>query len=231
MARLNNIATLFLVTVIAFLFKVAQATSIHFDNLNELQRRDSFDPARIPYVLPPPGESAIADALRKRRPNNTLLALDGVLLNSPVLADVWNDFFTVIRDNNTIPGNMRELILLRTAVLTRTAYIWIQHESVGRSEGLSTDQLRVIRFAPENFLTGTERKVLGNELAAAFELADAIATTIYVPTAVYHNLAKYLSAQQMLEAVAVAGSYALVSRLLIALDVDGKMLMEVPIPK
>ncbi|KAJ7068666.1 4-carboxymuconolactone decarboxylase [Mycena amicta] len=225
----RNLVSLFLAALgLFFSLQVAQAR-LAVDA--ELHRRDSYDPARIPYVFPAPGESAIADALRSRRPNNTLLALDGVLLNAPVLAQGWNDLFTVIRENTTIPGTMRELLILRTAVLNNAAYQWIQHEPVGRSEGLTTQQLRVLRFASESSLTHSEKRILGDELSAAVELADAMALTVYVPSTVYANLARYLNAEQMLEAVSTAGSYAFVSRLLMAMNVDGKMKMEVPIPE
>ncbi|KAG6809196.1 hypothetical protein H0H92_001195 [Tricholoma furcatifolium] len=44
-----------------------------------LEKRDDYFPARVPYVFPPPGTDPIADAIRARRENGTLLALDSVL--------------------------------------------------------------------------------------------------------------------------------------------------------
>ncbi|KAJ6560410.1 4-carboxymuconolactone decarboxylase, partial [Mycena capillaripes] len=184
-------------------------------------------PARVPYVFPPPGTDPIADAIRA---NGTLLALDGALLNSPLVAQGWNQMFTVIRENLTIPGEMRELFILRTAVLNNAAYQWGQHEPVGRAEGLTTRQLRVLRFAPEGILSLTDQKALGDSLTAAVAFADAITTSVHVPTHIYNNLARFLSPQQMVEAVATAGSYAFVSRFTVALNVDGRMNEEVPIP-
>ncbi|KAJ6616212.1 4-carboxymuconolactone decarboxylase [Mycena sp. CBHHK59/15] len=194
-------------------------------------QRDENLPARVPYVFPPPGTDPIADAIRARRVNGTLLALDGALLNSPLVAQGWNQFFTVIRENLTIPADMRELFILRTAALNNAAYQWGQHESVGRSEGLTTDQLLVIRLASQSALTHHDKKVLGDSLAAALQFADAITESVYVPRDVYDNLAKHLSDQQMVEAVATAGSYNFVSRFTVSLNVDGRMHEEVPIPQ
>ncbi|KAJ7068665.1 4-carboxymuconolactone decarboxylase [Mycena amicta] len=195
------------------------------------QQRDDDAPARVPYVFPPPGTDPIADAIRARRTNGTLLALDGALLNAPLYAQAWNDLFTVVRENNTIPGTMRELIILRTAVVNNAAYEWFEHEPVARMEGLTTEQLRVIRFAPvEGTITANDKAVLGDELAAALEFTDVIGKAVHVPTSVYNNLARFLNTQQIVEAVGTAGSYALVSRFTVALDVDGKMSAPVPVP-
>ncbi|KAJ7498475.1 4-carboxymuconolactone decarboxylase [Mycena latifolia] len=221
MAR-NTLSLLFL--LFATLFTIVAGSAVA-----EVQRRDENLPARVPYVFPAPGTDPIADAIRARRVNGTLLALDGALLNSELVAQGWNQFFTVIRENLTIPGEMRELFILRTAVLNNAAYQWGQHESVGRAEGLTTHQLKVIRFAPEGACSLADQKILGDSLAAALDFADAIAN-VHVPTHIYNNLAKFLSTAQMVEAVATAGSYAFVSRFTVALNVDGRMNEDVPVP-
>jgi len=192
-----------------------------------LEKRDDFFPARVPYVLPPPGTDPIADAIRARRANGTLLALDGVLLNAPLIAETWNNLFGVIRGNTTIPGNMRELVILRVAVLNEAAYEWLQHEPVGRSEGLTTAQLLAIRLtAPfeENV------QVLGPSLSAAMLFTDWTTKTAKVPDDVFKGLQKFLNDQQLVEFTATTGGYAFVSRFLLALDVDGKNNVSVPIP-
>ncbi|KAJ7185929.1 4-carboxymuconolactone decarboxylase [Mycena filopes] len=214
-----------LFVLLAALFTLANASTV-----SQVQQRDENNPARVPYVFPAPGTSAIADAIRARRANGTLLALDGALLNAPLVAQGWNQMFTVIRENLTIPGEMRELFILRTAVLNNAAYQWGQHEPVGRAEGLTTRQLRVLRFSPEGACSASDKKILGASLAAALDFADAIGASVHVPTHVYQNLAKFLSPAQMVEAVATAGSYAFVSRFTVALNVNGQMNEEVPVP-
>ncbi|KAK7062150.1 putative glycosidase C21B10.07 [Favolaschia claudopus] len=210
--------------IVSILLGLARGSAV------DVQRRDQFLPARVPYVLPAPGTDPIADAIRERRGNGTLLALDGALLNAPLVAQGWNQFFTVIRENLTIPGDMRELFILRTAALNKAAYQWGQHESVGRAEGLTTRQLQILRLTPPGVLTHTEQKILGDKLAAAVAFADAITTSVHVPDHVYHNLARFLSNKQMVEAVSTAGSYAFVSRFTVALNVDGLMNALVPVP-
>ncbi|GAW03911.1 carboxymuconolactone decarboxylase [Lentinula edodes] len=91
---------------------------------SNLEKRDDNLPARVPYVFPPPGTDPIADTIRARRTNGTLLDLDGVLLNAPLIAQGEDDLFGVIRDNNTLPPAMRELFILRIAVLNNASYEW-----------------------------------------------------------------------------------------------------------
>ncbi|KAF8894122.1 4-carboxymuconolactone decarboxylase [Infundibulicybe gibba] len=197
----------------------------------DINPRDDNLPARIPYIFPPPGTDPVADSIRERRTNGTLLDLDGVLLNAPAVASSWNDFFGVIRDNNTLPGQMRELFILRIAVLNNASYEWLQHESVGRSEGLTTEQLLTIRFTPAFSEDPNVVKVLGPSLTAAMLFTDWITKNVHVPDNVFAGLQKFLNNQQLLEATATTGGYNLVSRLVVALNVDAKMNVPVPIPK
>lgn len=101
---------------------------------------------------------------------------------------------------------------------------------MGRTEGLTTRQLRVLRFAPAGELSLADQKILGSSLAAAVAFTDAITESVRVPDRVYNNLARFLSPKQMVEAVSTAGSYAFVSRFTVALNVDGRMNEPVPVP-
>ncbi|KAF9263417.1 4-carboxymuconolactone decarboxylase [Marasmius fiardii PR-910] len=194
------------------------------------EKRDDDLPARVPYIFPAPGTDPIADKIRSRRTNGTLLDLDGVLLNARLVASGWDSFFSVIRDNNTLPATMRELFVLRIAVLNNASYEWIQHEAVGRSAGLTTEQLRVIRLTPAFSNEKHVKDVLGEELAAALAFTDWITKNVHVPDDVFNNLRRFLNDQQIVEATATTGGYALVSRFVVALNVDGKMNVPVPIP-
>ncbi|KAI0030799.1 4-carboxymuconolactone decarboxylase [Vararia minispora EC-137] len=210
-------------------------------SLAALHRRDDNLPARVPYVFPEPGADPVADEIRVRRINNTLLDLDGVLLNSDALAEAWNNVAVLIRDNNPIPGDMRELFILRSAVLNGAAYQWyeIQHEPVGRSAGLTTAQLRTIRFAPPfvGLVNATSpaatafKSTLTPQLSAALDLADWSTAAVHVPDNVYNNIAVHLNDTEIVFAVSTVGFYNWVSRFVVGLDIDSKMRVAVPIPQ
>ncbi|CDO75676.1 hypothetical protein BN946_scf184941.g29 [Trametes cinnabarina] len=178
------------------------------------EKRDDNLPARVPYVFPPPGADPIADALRARRPNGTLLDLDGVLLQDDNLAAGWNALATMIRDNNTIPATMRELM----------------HEPAGRQAGLSPQQLQEIRLTPAFSSPLAINTSLTPELSAAMLFTDFMTEAINVPQPVFDGLHRFLSDKQIVDAVATVGTYNLVSRFVVALNVDSKMDVPVPIP-
>ncbi|KAJ7133159.1 hypothetical protein C8R44DRAFT_611345, partial [Mycena epipterygia] len=176
-------------------------------------------PACVPSVFPTPRTHCIADDICSRRGNGTLLDLDGALVQ-----------------------------ILPTAVLNKAAYQWYvhshalrcmltcpwgQHKSVGRAEGGTTPQLKlkVGCFAAQGTCSAADQlKTFRGSLAAAMEFADGIGTSVHVPDNVYNNLAKFLSPQQMVEAVVTTGGYAFVGRFTVALNADEKMNADVPVP-
>lgn len=67
---------------------------------------------RIPYRYPPKGIDPIADAIRERRgPERGLTPLDGSLLNAPAIANGWNTLLGATRTKNSIPDDLRELMV------------------------------------------------------------------------------------------------------------------------
>ncbi|KAJ7892499.1 AhpD-like protein, partial [Mycena olivaceomarginata] len=195
-------------------------------------KRDNNLPARVPYIFPPPGTDPIADAIRARRTNGPLLDLDGVLLNAPTFAQAHSNLFGVIRSNNSIPGAMRELVILRVTTLNNCSYVWLQHEPVARMEGLTTEQLLVIRLAPPFFASQglNFTSILGPQLVAAMDLTDWMTQNIRIPDAVFDAMRPFLNDSQLVEAVSTAAGYIGGSRLILGLNVDDKMNVPVPIP-
>ncbi|KAJ7312646.1 hypothetical protein DFH08DRAFT_717450, partial [Mycena albidolilacea] len=173
--------------------------------------------AHVPYIFPPPGTDpiCIADGIRARQTNCTLLDLDGVLLNASTFTQAHSNLFGVIRSNNSIPGAMRELILSVTT-LNNCSYVWsvqsftrikllftsfrLQHEPVAQMEGLTTEQLLVIRLAPP--------------LVAAMDLTDWMTQNIRVPDTVFDAMRPFLNDSQLVEAVSTAVGYIGGSRLI-----------------
>ncbi|KAF8309089.1 alpha/beta-hydrolase [Clavulina sp. PMI_390] len=191
---------------------------------------------RVPYQFIPPGQDPIADRVRERRGVRGLTPLDATLLNAPGVADAWNKLLGTLRTQNSLSDDIKELMILRIAVLNNAAFEWIQHEQVGRAAGLTTAKLVVIQDT-----TTTESAVLTPLERAALAFTDASTIQVRVPDAVYNNLKQELQAalavhnphnvtidRQMVEATATVGGYNLVSRFLVALDVDDRASQPVP---
>ncbi|KAJ9099915.1 hypothetical protein QFC21_003920 [Naganishia friedmannii] len=213
---------------------------------------------RIPYRFPAKGEDQVADRIRERRgPARGLTSLDGTLLNAPMVADGWNTFIGTLRQRNSLPDDVREILILRVAAVNRAAFEWVHHEHVGRHAGLTYEQLSLIGSpAPDDRTQAFEipssstNDTLSPLQAAALKFADASTRQIAVPRAVFDELKTQLAAEleknpgktgasdsgpvtverQLLEATTTVGAYNMVSRLLVALDVDDKSEMVTPIP-
>jgi 4-carboxymuconolactone decarboxylase len=50
-----------------------------------------------------------------------------VLLNSPPLAHGWEQMLSAVRNRSTVPADVRELVILRVAVLNRAGYEFDAH--------------------------------------------------------------------------------------------------------
>ncbi|KAH8917562.1 alpha/beta-hydrolase, partial [Atractiella rhizophila] len=183
---------------------------------------------RIPYAYPAQGTSAIADAIRARRGARGLTPLDGALLNAPEIAGGWNQLLGAVRTKSKLPGGIREILVLRVAALNKAYFEWIHHYPVAQQEGVSVPVLSHIRDttrAPpvSSPLDGLQR--------AAVAFADASTVNASVPSAVFEALKKELGDdQQMTEAAATVATYNMVSRFLVAMDVDDAAGKSLPYP-
>ncbi|KAK0232728.1 beta-ketoadipate enol-lactone hydrolase [Armillaria fumosa] len=174
----------------------------------------------VPGRYPPAGTSPIADAIRERRGARGLTALDGTLLHVPPVAQGWNSLLGAIRTKGRLSGDVRELMILRVAAHNHAAYEWIHHEHVGRSAGLTTEQLLVIRDTSQ---LPTEGGVLSVLQRSALAFAQESTTKVKVSPEVTDALRKNLGDDDDLfvEAAAVVATYNMVSRFLVSLDVGG----------
>lgn len=66
---------------------------------------------RVPYQYPQPGSNAVADQIRSRRGARGLSPLDATLLNAPAIAEGWNKLIGTLRTGNSLPGDIRELMV------------------------------------------------------------------------------------------------------------------------
>ena len=122
--------------------------------------------------------------------------------------------------------------ILRIAALQGAAYQWQQHESVGRSEGLTSAQLKLIRdpaYSPYGSLTVPP--VFNAKQLAAIKFTDASTRNSHVSDDVWAGLAKQIgSPQQLTELALTVAGYNMVSRFLLSVSVDGVAEMQVPHP-
>ncbi|KAB5588185.1 Carboxymuconolactone decarboxylase [Ceratobasidium theobromae] len=186
--------------------------------------------SRVTIVAPPVGVSEVADEVRRQQ-HGELRELDKVLLNSEPFTQGWQAMFSQIRYNSTVPGDIREIMILRVAALEGAAYEWRLHEDIGRKEGLTTEQLLLIRdstFSPH----GRKPSPFTEAQLAAIAFTDASTRNAHIPDSIFREFKKHMKTdRQVVEATLTVAGYNMVARILIALNVDGASEDPVPIPQ
>jgi AhpD family alkylhydroperoxidase len=136
--------------------------------------------------------------------------LYSVLLNSPLLASGWEQLFTVIRQKTSVPARLRELVILRVAVLNGAEYEFEAHVPHALAAGMTQEAIEGLRTNAVH-LQGVERIVL--------QYTDAMTRDLAVPDALYAQLDKTFDVKTLVELTATIAAYNMVSRFLIALRI------------
>lgn len=159
-----------------------------------------------------PAVRALADQIRKER-DGRMLNLYSMLLNAPPVAEGWLALFTAIRQQCTLRGDYRELVILRVALLNGASYEYQVHVPFALREGVTQAQLDTLdRWQDSAALTEAQKAVLA--------YTDAMTRDIHVPDAVFEVLRGHFNQREIVELTATIGGYNLVSRFLEALAVD-----------
>ena len=166
--------------------------------------------ARLPEA---PGEGPTADVLRARR-GGTLTTLDRLLLHSPPVAEGWNAMLGALRGGTTLPADLRELAVLRIAVLTGAEFEWTAHEPIGRRAGLTDLHLRRLRTAEP-----TAEPVWTPAQAGVLAFTDVSSREVAVPDEVFAAVRAHLDDRQVVELTVLVGGYGMVARFLVAMQV------------
>jgi 4-carboxymuconolactone decarboxylase len=167
--------------------------------------------ARLPGT---DGPAEVADRIRARR-GGRLRPTDELLLHSPAVADGWNALLGAVRQRTSLPPQLRELIILRVAVLTGADYEWAAHEPAARRAGLTDAQLAAVAAAD-----AADQPALDPGQRRVIALADAMTRQVRVPDQVFDALRPQLSTAQLIELVVTVAAYNMVSRFLVALQVE-----------
>jgi AhpD family alkylhydroperoxidase len=170
--------------------------------------------ARLDFVHEdsPDIDGELLRSIRARR-GGTLLNLDRQLLHSAPLARGWNGLMGAIRGEMKLDGRLRELVILRVAVLNRAPYEFAQHAPVARAEGLSQAQVDAVRSWQDSPLFDARTR-------AVLAYADAMTQQVQVPQPLFDALRLHLDEREVVELTATVAGYNMVSRFLEALQIE-----------
>jgi len=135
-----------------------------------------------------------------------------ILLNAPEIARGWEALLTAIRNRNSLSPAIREMIILRVAILNKADYEFDAHVPHAIKAGMSQKKIDALRNPSINELFhGQERLIL--------QLTDVMTMEIQVPDSLFDQVKPHFNDQEILELVTTIAAYNMVSRLLNALHI------------
>lgn len=164
-------------------------------------------------AIEPGSDPEIADLERRILFNRGRISLlYKVLLNSAPIASGWEHLLTAVRQQTGVPAAVRELVILRVAVLNGAHYEFDAHVQHAEDAGLTAEQIAAIRQpSPGALFDRLQHTVL--------ELTDAMTRDVSVPAELMDRVRQAFDDRGTVELVATVASYNMVSRFLVALGV------------
>ena len=147
------------------------------------------------------------------------------LMHHPALAGPFLTYNRVLLETPALGHRLRELMILRTAWRTRSAYEWVQHTRLASRFSVTADEIEAItRGSSVETWTALEADLL----AATDQLIDRHR----IDDDTWARLAKQLDERQLVEAVFVVGTYTCLAMAFnsFALQLDPELSTSTTIP-
>jgi AhpD family alkylhydroperoxidase len=134
------------------------------------------------------------------------------LLKSPDIANGWETLFTAVRNRSTLNPALREMMILRVAVINKADYEFQAHIIPATKAGIAAEKIEAIK--------NPDLSPAFSELERAMiKLTDTMTKDIYVPDELFSQIKPHFNDRELLELITTISAYNMVSRLLIALQV------------
>ncbi|NMM90312.1 carboxymuconolactone decarboxylase [Rhodococcus sp. SRB_17] len=169
---------------------------------------------RIDPILPGTRPELAAQEAQILAERGRISVLYQALLNSPPIAHGWEQMLSAVRNRSSLDAGLRELVILRVAVLNRAPYEFDAHVPHALKAGTSQaaiDATRSLALPADAPWTPAER--------VALQLTDAMTRDIDVPDALFEQVRAHFDAQGQVDLCATIGAYNMVSRFLVALQI------------
>jgi len=137
-----------------------------------------------------------------------------LLLHSPPLAATWLEHVNAVRWKTQIDGRLREIVIIRIAILNRTEYVIQQHvPALALADGVTLTECDALRdWRASGFFSEKERAVLA--------YTDAMTRDVSVPDAVFTDVRKHFNERELVELTVLIGTYNMHNRVMQALAID-----------
>jgi 4-carboxymuconolactone decarboxylase len=160
-----------------------------------------------------PQLAALIGKIRGAR-GGRLLNFYRALLHSPALASTWMELNNAVRYQTGIDGRVRELTIMRVAILNRVDYVLDIHKArYAAPEGVTPQDADALADWEAS-------KLLGARDRAVLAYVDAMTRDVAVSDATFRALREHFTERQTVELTVLIAAYNMHTRVLKALDID-----------
>lgn len=154
-----------------------------------------------PRIAPIPENQRSAEqkALAERFASSAIANAVATYLHHPLLAEHILPFEHYVSNDSGLPPRDRSLLILRTAWLTRSEYLWAHRVGAARQAGVTTDELRRIAEGP-----GANRWDPFD--ATLLRAADELHVDSFVSDATWQALSARYTTNQLVDLVDTVGT-------------------------
>ncbi|MBB3182034.1 carboxymuconolactone decarboxylase family protein [Variovorax sp. Sphag1AA] len=179
----------------------------------------------LPQQPPDPDARELFDRVRRSRGSDAPMPdLYRVLGVAPAMFKAWLDFAWPLRLNAKTSRKLRELMILRGALISRTAYEWAHHLPMAEEAGISAAQIAALpAWREAGCFDATER--------VALQLADEVTSGPGASQETIDALKRVgFNDAQVIELVLTTSFYVCVGRFLHSMDIKPEADYETPLP-
>jgi AhpD family alkylhydroperoxidase len=173
---------------------------------------------RIAPIIPGTKPELAAQEAQIMAERGRISDLYQVLLNSPPIARGWEQMLSAVRNKSSLPAELRELVIVRVAVLNKADFEYQAHIPIALKEGATQSMIDAVTnaayLAPMPSSAG-----LSDAQQVALLLTDTMTRDIVVPNSLFAEVKKHFDAQGQIDLVATIAAYNMVSRFLTAFHI------------
>lgn len=173
----------------------------------------STDHIRVPLVVPGTRAELADIEARILSERGRISLLYQALLNSASIASGWESMLTAVRNRTSVSADLREMIILRVAVLNDAAFEFDAHVPHALKAGFAPEKIEALKNATLGAAFTPEEHLL-------LELTDQMTRDVKVQSALMERVNQRYDARQVVELVATVAAYNMVSRFLVALNIS-----------
>jgi alkylhydroperoxidase family enzyme len=169
--------------------------------------------ARISLVDKDKADPYIKEAMVKLDEQKFLINLFKVMAHSPHVARNFMRLGTALLAEEGLSPQVRELAILRVGFLCGSMYEYTKHVVMGKKAGLSQEKI-------DNLPAWISASCFDDRERAALAYTDEVVLQIKVQDATFNRLKTFFSEAEIVKLTAAIGYYGMVSRILVAMQVE-----------